>query len=570
MLRQILPSYAFLAILSSSSLAQSPDLSIFGPTFGTDCGTDVAIGDFNGDGNSDIAVLCSDYPYDDITIRLLWGGGSAFPAIVDLGAPALAQSTFHLYDQPSGFGLEQLDVVDMNDDGHDDIVYSSPYGGDKAKVIWGSPQFPAEADLEAGDVATTDFVWMTNDLNFGVATAGGDVDGDGFQDLIIGEPDASKVFVVHGASSFPFVVSIPGAPGSVTTIQETVAEWFTGISVDAGDIDKDGRDDILVGSYDDTVGNHFHTGKATLILGGNLVRGSTFTLQKTQTNITRFLSQNQYDELGSDVAFGDVDGDSFLDVILAARASSYAGDMYCGAAHVVFGQLDWDHLVFVDSGETPVTSIWGYSDNGHYGEPMTCGDVTGDVYAEVVLSGYSRRVASVLASSNMQPSIELETYDPEQLFDSDQIGDLYGRTVLIGDVSGDGIGDLLVTAKWYDGLGRNSSGAVFAYYGERATAIGDTPSLPPGAAARIMNYPNPFSRSTAITVTGLRGRESWIDVYDVSGRRVTGLPLTSRDNKASTTWDGTDASGRPCASGVYFARPRGESRFVGGRMLLLR
>lgn len=571
MLRRLLIASFLLLGVSNSQAIPEPDLAIYGPTFGTDCGTSFATGDFNGDGFTDIAVLCVEYDYGlaDLTFHILWGSNALLPTIIDLAAPLALRSILYLNDYPSGLGIEQLDVVDLNGDHHDDLVLTSPYNGlGTFKVIWGAPAFPDEANIDDGAVATTDFIWGLQGYQFGIATAAGDIDGDGFQDLLVSAPDANTVFIIHGAPTFPPVFTFPGSAGAMSFVHETVPGWSTGVDLDVDDIDKDGREDILIGSFGSATDDDDSNGKATLILGADLIRGGAFILQKHQSNTTRFLSQDPNDAIGFSVALADVDGDSFLDVVLGAKYTTYGEYLSCGAAHVIYDQWNWDDYVFIDSGETPVTSIWGYGYDDQYGMSVACDDVTGDIYAEVVLTSEARRVVSVLGAGNLPGSIELETYDPNRAYLSDQVGDYFGRDIGIDDITGDEIGDLLIAAKWYNGLGRNSSGAIFVYYGDRATAVGNEIHQTRVPAARVINSPNPFSGSTTITLTGVPS--DWIDIFDVTGRRITSLPLAEGPNRASTTWNGTDAAGRSLASGMYFARPRGHAQFVGGRLLLIR
>jgi len=77
--------------------------------------------------------------------------------------------------------------------------------------------------------------------------------------------------------------------------------------------------------------------------------------------------------------------------------------------------------------------------------------------------------------------------------------------------------------------------------------------------------------TTHVAVVGIEGAHSHLDVVDVRGRRVAGLPLAAGAGGAATaTWDGRDARGRPCPAGTYWlVVPAATGRHV-SRVTLLR
>ncbi|RPJ46154.1 MAG: M28 family peptidase [Candidatus Latescibacterota bacterium] len=115
--------------------------------------------------------------------------------------------------------------------------------------------------------------------------------------------------------------------------------------------------------------------------------------------------------------------------------------------------------------------------------------------------------------------------------------------------------------------------ATIAYLAEPDVATGVAGGVS-GAPARLLlfgNEPNPFNPSTTIRFELPAGGAAELAVFDVSGRLVRKL----LDGKAAAgrhevVWDGTDASGGPVPSGVYFCRVNSDGESKTGKMLLLR
>ena len=96
-------------------------------------------------------------------------------------------------------------------------------------------------------------------------------------------------------------------------------------------------------------------------------------------------------------------------------------------------------------------------------------------------------------------------------------------------------------------------------------------SIAPPSTRAIAAFPNLFAVTTHVAVVGIEGAHSHLDVVDVRGRRVAGLPLaTGAGGTATATWNGRDARGRPCPAGTYWlVLPAGNERLV-SRVTLVR
>jgi hypothetical protein len=190
--------------------------------------------------------------------------------------------------------------------GRSDAGSAFVYSGSSGLLLW---QFDGQA---AGD-----------QLGRSVSGAG-DVDGDGFDDLIVGAIGASPGGMSWAGSANVY----SGASGSlIWQFHGQAADDFFGRRVsDAGDVDRDGRADVIVGAVGTSPGGVFWAGSAFVFSGasGNL--------------IWQFDGQSSGDWLGSSVSgAGDVDGDGFDDLIIGAENADPGGLMDAGSTYVYSG-----------------------------------------------------------------------------------------------------------------------------------------------------------------------------------------------------------------------------------------
>ena len=347
-----------------TNLSASDGFRIQGDAANDEAGYSVSgAGDVNGDGIND--VIIGAFGGDD-------GGNNAGEAYVIYGQAGNTRGTVDLTGLAASDGFViQGDVEfdragvsvsaagDVNGDGIDDVIIGASQGdngGDsagEAYVIYGQAGSTRGA-LDLTGLAASDGFIIQGDTasdNAGLSVSGGgDVNGDGIDDLIIGADlgnnggdNAGEAYVVYGqAGNSRGTVDLTGLVASDGfVIQGDVASDQAGHSVSiAGDVNGDGIDDLVVGARGGDDGGA-DAGEAYVIYGqaGN-ARG-TVDLTGLAANDGFVIQGDRASNLAgfSVSAAGDVNGDGFDDLIVGAPEGDYDldGDVE-GYVAVVFGQ----------------------------------------------------------------------------------------------------------------------------------------------------------------------------------------------------------------------------------------
>ncbi len=373
-----------------------------------------------------------------------------------------------------------LGNADINGDGHQDMYISAPgligvpgvSNSGRCYIWYGGPHVAVDEIDLMNDVPNITIRGSSLDAAIAGTIRTGDIDGDGYIDMVLGnpiQPESGKVFILWGSiSGWPSVIDLYPARGAEPNgfpvgflrtdqfvvisgqVTTNVLGTHLGEDIEINDLDNDGYDDVVIS---------FHGWNAVMIVWGRSDRGSIgydMTYIKEGTEVSKF---------GSQIELGDLDNDGTTDLIVSApiQKDESRTIFQAGCVNVYFniGRIKGNSSV--GSGTYLRPKIWGKDAYDRLGTYLIVQDINADGRDDIligvpgsdgpnngrtncgqieVVNGANITAFPISILGEDSADVVIHGEDGKK---GDMLGDQIGRMFDIGDVDGDGEMELVIT-----------------------------------------------------------------------------------------------------------------------------
>jgi len=272
-------------------------------------------------------------------------------------------------------GRSATGVGDVNNDGYDDFMVGAPFNDEagldagqaylilgRAAADWGTNYPLSQADAS--------FLGEVEGNQAGRRVSGaGDVNGDGYDDFILGASyndqvarDAGKAYLILGKPAANWGLDFPLAQADATFLGESLGDQAGRRVADAGDVNHDGYGDFLISAPHNNRGAK-EAGTAYLLFGRPAADwGQNFPLAQADAF---YVGEAAFDHAGYDLsAVGDMDGDGYVDLVFGAYGADENGPQ-SGNSHLFLSDQSPAPIAFTPDAPSGRVGEWHSFTNGY-------------------------------------------------------------------------------------------------------------------------------------------------------------------------------------------------------------
>jgi hypothetical protein len=286
-------------------------------------------------------------------------------------------------------------------------------------------------------------------------------------------------FFVFAGSVYAFAPDTSLSNADASFSGENADDWSGSSVASAGDVNGDGYDDFLIGALWNAQGG-FGAGQTYLMLGdASAPWGMGFSLSGADAS---FIGEDSFDNSGSSVASaGDVNGDGYDDFLIGAPGDEEGGAPSAGQTYLILGRqaADWGmdfDLVNADA------SFIGEASLDQSGRSVAgAGDVNDDGYDDFLIGALTNDAGGqeagqtylILGNASAPWGMDFDLANADASFIGEDSNDVSGSSVAAaGDVNGDGYDDFLIGAQGDEEGGGESAGQTYLILGRQAVDWG--------------------------------------------------------------------------------------------------
>lgn len=394
-------------------------------------------------------------------------------------------------------GSRNVALGDFNDDGETDLLMGAPQAdgpdgsrrdGGEAYVIFGP--LAGEIDLLTMEPDITIYGALPGD-GLGATAYSGDLNDDGVDDVMVGAPgvtagfdprtDQGRLYIFYGGEDLNDTTLFDLAE-DVFDMTVTGSEGFSRLStdVDLGDLNGDGMTDLLVSSPfagrepgtppgSDRTG----VGEIYVIFGTGETLTGEYNIAADAYDLL-LSGDTEFAQFGATFAVGDFNGDGIDDVVTGAHRTAAAnGRPSGGAAYVFFGNEDISGRISIQDGQQAI-SIVGAGPGSALGFPVSAGDFNGDGTDDLAIGAQAETLGALVTAGTVRiffgggltSTIDVSTDEADVTIATYEAGGLFPGAMETGDLTGDGVTDLVLSATLSgSSYSRTSGGLVYMIAG---------------------------------------------------------------------------------------------------------